>query len=498
MLTKTAQEYYELDFDVIPIPPGQKEIKTAGWQKTDPIRLWRRADEQSNYGIRGGGVANVAVIDCDDKTQSGTFDNVQNWLWGYGLEPGSYPVVQTASGIGRHIYISMAGVLPGDARNLDKEFGAGELRYGPGAYVVAPPSRVDSSNYSLISGDFRNLPSLQTADIVPLIGSMPDAKSNPTIPRKTMSLLRGYGLAVYQSRSEAEAAAVMGLINAGFDYSGIHSIFESFPVAGKYKEKQGKERIRWLGAVYHSALQKVLASESPKRQQAKRLLQWAQNSPWPGRTGSYDQVVYISHARVAYRAATLEYSASCRDLAESAGVGHRTVLNANKRLVEKGLLERVRAGGGEYANTYLLLDNGQLAKSDAVAVQPERDAFRWGALNKTGAAIYANLLQEPMTTKELAVKTGKHVETIRRSLRRMSKLVDPTTGELLPLIERNGLKWCLVSKDLLTTAKILGASGKGQAQFRRHAKERRDHNLSLEIIRQKKHNKSVPLPLPNL
>jgi len=52
-----------------------------------------------------------------------------------GLPFGSYPRVQTASGIGRHIYVTFSGALPGNYCKLTQEVGIGEFRYGPSAYI---------------------------------------------------------------------------------------------------------------------------------------------------------------------------------------------------------------------------------------------------------------------------------------------------------------------------------------------------------------------------
>jgi hypothetical protein len=121
--------YDELGFDTLPLIPGAKRTYARSWQRRLSFRLWHNAPESANIGIRGGGFARVAFIDCDEPR---AFKNVTDWLASLGYRNDSYPVIQTASGAGRHVYITLAGALSGDARDLSGEIGAGEFRYGCG------------------------------------------------------------------------------------------------------------------------------------------------------------------------------------------------------------------------------------------------------------------------------------------------------------------------------------------------------------------------------
>src|SRR5690242_13855963 len=126
-----AREMYtELGFDTLPLIGGSKKPYVRAWQNRLPYRLWQNTPRGANIGIRGGGLANVAFIDCDEPR---TFATLTNWLAGLGYRGDSYPVVRTASGEGRHIYVTLEGFLSGDARDLSNEIGAGEFRYGAGA-----------------------------------------------------------------------------------------------------------------------------------------------------------------------------------------------------------------------------------------------------------------------------------------------------------------------------------------------------------------------------
>ena len=160
--------YDELGFDTLPLIGGGKRAYARAWQKRLPYRLWQNAPQDANIGIRGGGLADLAFIDCDNPK---AFETVTKHLAGLGYCGDSYPVVRTPKKDGRHIYITLTGVLSGEARDLSKEVGDGEFRYGAGAFVVAPPSVITEGSYQLISGDFQIRPKLEVKDILPILGN---------------------------------------------------------------------------------------------------------------------------------------------------------------------------------------------------------------------------------------------------------------------------------------------------------------------------------------
>ena len=147
----------------------------------------------------------------------------------------------TPSG-GRHIYVSFRGGLPGHWRRLAPDFGKGEFRFGPAAYVAAPPSITDRGSYELVAGDLRQLPELEVADVLPILGNQDTGKADDVaaailataaagepgrIGRGTWALLRGDGCDRYPSRSEAEAAIVAGCVNAGLSFAAILGLFQT-------------------------------------------------------------------------------------------------------------------------------------------------------------------------------------------------------------------------------------------------------------------------------
>ena len=58
-------QYENLGFDTVPLAPDSKKAYTYGWEKRSSHRLWSKTPARANIGIRGGGFAQVAFIDCD-------------------------------------------------------------------------------------------------------------------------------------------------------------------------------------------------------------------------------------------------------------------------------------------------------------------------------------------------------------------------------------------------------------------------------------------------
>lgn len=487
--SENMKGYIQLGFDVIPLQPNTKIAIVKGWPRVDPVRQWRSAPENANVAIRAGGENQTAIIDCDT-TQ--TFGNVESYLAGLGIMPDDCPIVQTASIIGRHDYITLGGILPGDSRKLAPEIGPGELRYGPGSYVVAPDSVVDGVQYKLISGDFRQLPKVEVRDILPILENkdLSPVVEKKEIPRKAGGLLHGAGVDRYPSRSEAEQALIMSLVNAGHTFEAVLDLFTRYPCAGKFNElrqKSEKKAIAWLRYSYNQAADWSANHDSQERLIARALQDWAQNKPWPGRTGAVDRAIYLAHIAVAIKAGRLTYQAGCRELAELGETSSMTATRATKRLLRTDLLKLVNPAVADNAN-YYSLGGGQtvtLPKYQIVrecnAKSTPPDVFRWSGLGKSAGEIYQVLVTEgAKSVSQLATRTGRCKKTIRRCLSKMAKICDPITGEYLSLVTRveNDL-WQALPVDLEHVAQVLGVAGATEKQKQAHERERRLHNNAL-------------------
>jgi hypothetical protein len=486
------EQYDELGFDTIPLWPGTKKPYGRDWQNRSPNRLWQNAPDGANIGIRGGGDACAAFIDCDDKTCKGTFETVTHYLAGLGYQDGDYPIVQTASGVGRHIYVTFTGKLPGDSRNLSPDMGAGEFRYGSGAQVAAPPSELsDGGGYRLINGNLARLPHLDLSDILRLVGNQDTTPPPPRkiIPRRALALLHGKNTEGFKSNSEAEQSLIASLINAGYSFGEVLDLFNQYQCAGKYAElrtQNTKNAERWLNHSYTKAAEWAHAHESKARQTVTAAIAWAESTTWAGRTGAVDRLIFLAHMDIAYKAGRLEWAAACRDLAERAAVSAKTAINSNHRLCDGKVLTLETAATVDCANVYRLpLDKVTHFLSTSfvrkcVTLSINHDLFRFGGLGKRAGQVWQILQEHPATVDELAEITGASAKTITRALSHMAKLADTYTGECLPMVASNDDEtWHALDADLDRLALIVGTAGKGKRQKKQHADERRKHNREL-------------------
>lgn len=499
---REIDQYIEWGFDAIPLRPFTKRPLCNAWSSIRPDKQWEDAPEDVNVGIRCGGANNIAVLDADDKNKPGTALAIQNHLLGLGINPKEMPIVKTASGVGKHTYFRLEENLEGNMKQLRGDL-AGEFRYGPGAIVVAPPSEFDNTRYELVNGDFRNLPILSFQDIAPLVEALDTLVPLPAIPtvcrqelvipRNAMPILMGNYHALYSDRSSAEQALTQMLVNAGYSFDEVLSLFLSYPGTGKFRERYQKDPdsgVRYLRNGYDKAVAR-LGRQSEVRQQIQRNQAWMENVPWNGRGGSSDRAVYYAHCQIAYRAGRIEYHASARELAEFANANAVTVSRANKRLVAKGLIQLVSPDKGSKASVYRLTLQwpGQTATlippslCEGVLQFVQHDTFAYHGLGKSAAEVYEILIREgALTVGELSEKTGRSRKTVQRALSRLCRIDDPLTGERIYLVEQDDPCWYAIKADesqLNRIAEILGTNGLGAKRKERHLYERDQHKRLL-------------------
>jgi hypothetical protein len=519
-LRQTAADYAGLGYS--PIPLFADTNKPIGAWSTLPIpSLWLGVDAGAHIGLRAGD--GIAFLDLDAKKDPGSVDAGKRYLAGLGYMPdGDYPLVRTPSG-GAHVYMSFKGDLPGHVRTLRHDFAAGEFRFGPAAMVVAPPSTRDGVAYELVAGDLRQLPKLEAADVLPLLQNQDTGATDDlaeailattprgelgTISNKTWGLLRGNGCEKYPSRSEAECAIVAGLVNAGLSFGGILGLFQTWPAAGKFRElhtARPANAIRYLRRTWESAVKFVGAHVSEGRKAAFLALQWAQETSWPGITGRSDHAAFVTHAMTAYSCGKLTYGLSVRELAEGMGSSLNTAQHANSRLLADKLILRAKTAVAGKSACWQL---GAVCIVDTLPHVPacegvyqlctplpvfDADCFRWAGLGKTCAELYALLRAGPATGAELAKRSGRSVSTVRRNLRKMRRLIEPETAEVLRLVEldADNCTWRAVDVDLAAVARAVGTAGKGEHQKAEHARQRA--GFARAILRQKAGD--VPAPV---
>lgn len=102
--------------------------------------------------------------------------------------------------------------------------------------------------------------------------------------------------------------------------------------------------------------------------------------------------------------------------------------------------------------------------------------------------IYINLYIQPMTVKEIHLKTGRDRSTITRNLARMSSIKNPDTGDSIAVVFKSIQQWHPMKNNLNRAAKALGISGFGLSQKLKHKNERMQYASHLENIFGKEEN----------
>lgn len=483
-------------FPAIPLRPFAKAPMCRAWQLRPPGEQWSEAGGRSfrgNVGVVTG--EGLAVVDCDAPE---TVQSVEMRFDAMNLHP---PAVKTASGDGRHFYIRIEDAPDGNYTTLDPDVGPGELRYGPGAYVVAPCSQVDGNRYAFERGSperIARMKPLRWRDLQWLIDlNKPavtlDLEAPPVrlvrwpMPEKANTLLQVLAKADgptrpfygYQSRSEAEAAVVAMLILAGWSQDEISSEFaERRP--GHFAEHA---RPDWYLRHTYADVLADLAS-TPERLEIARAYREAANAPWPGRSGARDRVVYLGLLAACWSWGTWEVRVSQRALAEYTAASRRGVRSSLTRLQKDDLVTKVQPWqwhGGDRrveATTWKL---GQCTittpvshSGDAVSAQSacvvecgvEGAAELWarGGLGRSAGLVYRHLSDEPRAATELAELTGKHRHTVACAVGIL---------ESWGLAEQQTNGWVRGPEALESVAEALDAKAKASRRRARHELQRR-------------------------
>jgi hypothetical protein len=506
------EQFIQNGYDPIPLKPKAKEPFAINWQGQLTFTQWHKAPGNANIGLRAG--SGRAFIDCDNNKNPETFQNVTRWLDTLGYRDGSYPVIATPSGVGRHIYVNLSGALLGNWQVMNSAIGTGEFRYGAGAYVGTFPSMTEGGGYSLISGDIAHLPALDLHDIRTLID--PD-KATET-PRKVImsagqrAMANGQGIERYKhDRSAAECGLVLSLINSGFAYMDIKRVFDKYPCFGHYAEHKAQsqqEGERWLYRTYRAALE-YSNQESDTRKILAQLQDLARVAAWKHAS---DRNIFISLAGIGFKAGRFTVAAGLRDLALSAGVSLRTASAGTSRLIGQGIITKEAEAKAVFAAVYAIQPDKALLTLTAGMDKPEHflqtpceevftfvpdmetiaqhDAFRNGKnrLGRRAGQIYQLLTRAPMTEQQLADATGAHIKTIRRALSdygnnkpSLVHVTDHKTGEVIQMVTCKDGLWKAARVDLDLISAIMGTYGATGKQRLQYERERREHTRGLEL-----------------
>jgi len=480
-LQAIAAEYAAYELSILPafhrskvpmvsITPYQYEPPTA------PERIAMFSFDSSKHSLNIGMVCgaasnNSAVIDAESKRafetqlrrceQAGVSDRwiVETWRGG-------------------HIHLNLpVAVKPKSFKGDEFEVRA------QGQFVLLPPSvHPSGTQYTFVNRPptLINIPSLAQLDWLRL-----EPAPEKNLPLKAKYLLAGKGHKQYGTRSEFEQAIISVLFNGGFCFDEVLAIFRTYPAAGKFREMDAsdpKVAEAWLLRSFDRA-RNWCASDSPARRRVRAIQAQAEGMPWPGRTGSADKSVFLAHLNFAHRSGGDVYHAGCRDIAEIAGCGQRTARKASKRLRMVGLIKLVTPASFPYANRYQLTENTKMDPlphissygmgSTSSFLLPE--AFRKGGLGRSAFEVLKALEIEPLRAKELSSKTGRHVQTIRKSLHKLRGF---------GYAKKSRGKWYgtpVERIDLVELAKKVGMSGARKRQREQHKADRLRRTITMKL-----------------
>src|SRR5581483_1372646 len=320
-LLDDAMTYVEKGWAVLPLhAPVQKKYCTCGrdcgknigkhprtprgvqdaTREPGVIQLWF-ADmwQNANLGIATGSASKFFALDIDPR--NGGSESLAELVHSHSKIPDT---VQTITGSGgQHLWFQMP---EWNVRNITLAPGI-NIR-GDGGYIVVPHSlHVSGSHYEfdLFSHPDR-VPIAPAPDwLLKLLyerahsgRSLSDEftldKIPRTLPRSAWHILKGTSRRHYETRSEAEQAAITAMVNAGFTLDAIRDAFEQYAHDGTHYRHEIKNRGRvqaehWLKHSYQNAVAFVQHNTTPEaraaEERAAKRRAWALSTPWEGRSG---------------------------------------------------------------------------------------------------------------------------------------------------------------------------------------------------------------------
>lgn len=400
------ERYEKAGVKTIPLPPNRKKRPLRGYETMPSSKQWRKFDTSTGANIAILPTGKLVVIDVESQA---VFRTVLKGLASKGVDTDTLPVVKSASGIGRHIYIKSSGkphtndhyaLLKSGLGGVKKP---GELRYGPRAYCMAPASVVSGNRYDFVQGQpewIRRVPVLDPQDLAwltpdpdefsklsetpirllrrplpreaeNLFSILNTSKSLTLVKFKTGELIgkwrgatKGEAIPLtngtvgncevfrwYDSRSEAEQAIVTYAVLAGWEFEEILAEFTRRrpPHFTEHNKPAWYLRLSYEKAIGHVA-------SDPIRQEIADAYQVAALSPWPGRGGELERFTLLALLTICWQFGSWQIHASQRDLALLSGATQRAIGNALKRLEEDEYIEQARdwvwtgtkAKGAEY------------------------------------------------------------------------------------------------------------------------------------------------------
>ena len=483
-LQAIAADYAAHGLTTIPALPGAKvaAIHWKTFQIDPPTERERNAmfsEPGMNLGVVCGSVSgNLAMIDAETPR---AFDLEYERCHRAGL---THTWIDRSPSGGGHIWLRLPFAVASRGKVQDVEVIAQDK------YALAPPSIAPSKvDGALHSYEFANRPpkifAVESLDQLHWLNLERASLRSAfrAFPRRAQQLLKGEFLNHYGSRSEHEQAIVTILVNGAFSFEEILSAFRQHQAAGKFAQLERRDpslAIEWLRVCYKEARDWTVR-ESAARRNALDLLAFANSTPWPGHAGSSTRAVFIAHAALCYRSGRRRYHASVRDLAQIAGCDKDTASAATSRLLNAGKVTFEQKASLSFARKFSLPDAHSLREKDEVSDTPYKptcegvsvlssflvpEAFRPRGLGRASYEVLQAFDAGPLTCALLAEKTGRHVQTVRKALKRLK-----THG----LVAKTGKLWrgrALEDIDIEQLTRAVGMRGAAAGQRDRHAADR--------------------------
>ena len=143
------------------------------------------------------------------------------------------------------------------------------------------------------------------------------------------------------SRSEAGFQVATWLVNLGYPDDVIAAILfdKRFGISRRGRRKG----LKWVAEEVGRARHKAKPKDPAVGELILKVCAWMEGQQWTGQALT-DYLVLLSHLQIVLSTGKIRYGASVRELAELSGFGKNAVSPSNRRLVERGVLMKVRPG----------------------------------------------------------------------------------------------------------------------------------------------------------
>lgn len=468
--------YFDKGFNVIPLRYRTK-VPAMKWENQINYRLPRYAVEhefpKNNVGIIVGKTSLcLFVIDCDSQA---AYQQMLHKLEKVQLAKWYHP---TSRG-GHFWFISQDGEVQ-NHKDGDIEV------IGSKHYVMSPPSTNGETGlvyeWEKMEGDLP--PILDSIQIHGLFGRAININSRMVngLPPTAYRVLVLRDISKYESNSEAEFGATLSLVRCGYDDEQIKRIFNEYEPP-HYSRKNFDEV--WLLENYIKPAREEI-NTPPFQKKIDKLVSWAIQRNWEGRTGATDKLVFLACCQRARVQGFSQFRASQREISDLTNITDEPVRKSLRRLVEKNeYLSFTNKDGGMgnyFTFTQLVQD---LSNEVSICNINEEyltnilnhDVWHPSALGKSALNLYIALRLSNNGETEEGMETilGKKSKTIKRATEKLAN------EGLIAEFESTWKAYPISVEFLDEIAERMGTLGRNAQRIIQHRVEREDYYYRLAV-----------------